>query len=137
MQQNANYKGMFFNFQKRKRGTWDYDKFFKLNLQTCQIAQIKKRRLIYFGTKMVHQQTKGNFYMGLLMIRTWRGVITIFSIIYFVALCGSSIEMGLCPKTTIIAMLWDLPLLRLINSLFGFQLRTSQKQNWSPWKKFK
>jgi hypothetical protein len=78
-------KGMFINFQKRKRGIWDYDKFFKLNLQTCQIAQIKKRWLIYFETKMVHQQTKGNFYMGLLMIHTWGGVIMIFSMIYFVA----------------------------------------------------
>ncbi len=77
-----------------------------------------------------------NFLHGTLMIRTWGGVIIIFSIIYFVAPCGSSIKMALCPKTTIIAMLWVLPLLRLITSLFGFQLGSFQKQNWSPWKQY-
>ncbi len=33
-------KACSLTFKKERGGTWDYDKFFKLNLQTC--AQIKK-----------------------------------------------------------------------------------------------
>jgi hypothetical protein len=93
-------KGMFLNFQKRKRGTWDYDKFFKLNLQTCQIAQIKKKAVNIFWIQngapknqrkvlhwTPHDSNLARSYQYFLKKQ------------YFVAPCGSSIEMELCPKT--------------------------------------
>jgi hypothetical protein len=129
-------KGMFLNFQKRKRGTWDYDKFFKLNLQTCQIAQIKKKVVNIFWIengapknqrKVLHWTPHDSN-----LVRSYHHFLKKQ---YFVAPCGSSIEMELCPKTTIIANVMSLATFEAHNFFVWFPIGEFSKAKLKPLKK--